>query len=237
MSLVKYLLIDNSIARNNWVIKKLEEIWVGEDILDAGAGEQRYRMYCSHLIYTSQDFGEYEWNGNNIWLQTGKWDTSSVNIISDIIDIPLEAGGVSNILCTEVLEHIPYPDRAIKEFARLLKSEWKLILTAPFCSLTHFAPYYFCNGFSEYWYKKILEENGFQIIEIQKNGNYFDFLHQEIIRVGMMAKTYCNASNPLVFFIRIIGLLQILVLKYLSRRSTWSEDILNFWIHILAKKI
>ncbi len=44
-----------------------------------------------------------------------------MDIICDIIDMPLEDGSVDAILCSEVLEHLKNPILAIKEFGRILK--------------------------------------------------------------------------------------------------------------------
>jgi Methylase involved in ubiquinone/menaquinone biosynthesis len=52
-------------------------------------------------------------------LQTGPWDNSKLDIVSDILSIPLPDHSVDAIMCTEVLEHIPDPLGAIKEFSRL----------------------------------------------------------------------------------------------------------------------
>ena len=63
---------------------------------------------------------------------------------------------------------LPEPVKAIKEFARLLKSSGHIIITAPFCSLTHFALYHFHTGFNRYFYEKHLPDNGFEIGQIEK---------------------------------------------------------------------
>ncbi len=91
----------------------------------------------------------------------------------DIIDIPLEDESVDIILCSEVFEHLKNPILAIKESSRLLKKGGRLLLTTPFCCLNHMAPYFYYNGFSEYWYKEYLNEYGFEIKEIIRNGNFF----------------------------------------------------------------
>lgn len=95
-------------------------------------------------------FCRYEGAGDGKGLQTGKWDTSRVDLVCDISAIPELDASFDAILCSEVLEHVPDPSKALDEFARLLKPSGKLILTAPFASLVHFAPYHYCTGFSRY---------------------------------------------------------------------------------------
>lgn len=91
-------------------------------------------------------------------------------------------------MCIEVFEHIPDPISAIKEFSRLLKPGGYLVITAPFCSSTHFAPYHFYTGFNRYFYEKHLGDNGFEITEINENGNFFEFVAQELLRVQSCAE-------------------------------------------------
>ena len=177
----------------SWVIEKLKQIPQGQILLDAGAGEMKYAKYCKHLKYIAQDFGEYDPNQCVYGLKLeDKWDTSRVNIKCDIIEIPLENGSVDAILCTEVFEHLKNPVLAIKEFSRLLRVGGVLILTAPFCSLTHMAPFYYSNGFSRFWYQDNLKDYGFEIKEINKDGNFFKWLCQEMFRTPEMAEKYCK---------------------------------------------
>ena len=78
----------NLIDRQLWVKEALQNLPKGARLLDAGAGEQQYKQYCSHLNYVSQDFCEYEGEGNKHGLQTGTWDVSKIDIVSDINNIP-----------------------------------------------------------------------------------------------------------------------------------------------------
>ncbi len=226
----------NTKTREEWLKKTLKKIPAGHKILDAGAGELQYKKFCSHLKYTSQDFGQYDGQGNQEGLQTKTWDNSKLDIISDITDIPVDNNSFDTIMCIEVLEHIPEPSKAIKEFARILKPGGKLIITAPFCSLTHFAPYYFANGYSKYWYKQILKHYGFNINEIQYNGNFFEYLAQEIRRIPYVEKQYTNLNISKKIIYKISFKLILNLLNRLSLNNNGSEEILNFGLHVLATK-
>lgn len=224
---------ENYIKRDKWVISKIETFNKGVSILDAGAGEQRYRQYCNELNYISQDFSQYKPGGKK-GLQFDKWDYTGIDIVSDITRIPLEDETMDAILCTEVFEHISQPIEAIKEFSRLLKKDGILLLTAPFCSLTHMAPYFFYNGFSEYWYKKILGEFGLEILSIEKYGNYFSYLQQELERLPMMVEEYTNISlkeDEILEIYNMIG-----KLGEASKANIGSEDVLCFGLLVEAKK-
>ena len=226
----------NKSERDNWLEKILKKIPSGKKILDAGAGELQYKKLCSHLKYTSQDFGQYDGKGNEKGLQTKKWNNSKLDIISDIIKIPVKDNSFDVIMCIEVFEHIPEPVKAIKEFARILRPEGKLIITAPFCSLTHFAPYYFANGYSKYWYEKVLKENNFIINEIKYNGNFFEYLAQEIRRIPYMEKRYTKLDLSKRLLLKLSFFLILNLLDKLSKNNKKSEEMLCFGLHILATK-
>jgi len=148
--------IKNQYNREAWLEKTLKQIPAGSRILDAAAGELRYKRFCTHLNYVAQDFAQYDGKGDGRGLHKGSWDKSNLNIISDITVIPEHDASFDAIMCVEVFEHLPEPIKAIQEFTRLLKPGGLLILTAPFCSLTHLPPYHFYTGFNRYFYEKHL---------------------------------------------------------------------------------
>ena len=76
-------------------------------------------------------------------LQTGGWDNSQLDIVSDITHIPVDVTTFDAILCTEVFEHIPDVISALREFVCVIKLGGTLLITATFNSLTHFEPYHF----------------------------------------------------------------------------------------------
>ncbi len=232
----KIFFFDPEVASTKWTRQQLTGIPSGESLLDAGAGELRYKKYCDHLRYVSQDFAQYDGVGNNVGLQTKKWDNSRIDIISDIAEIPVSDGSFDNILCAEVLEHVPRPERAIQEFSRILNHGGRLIITAPFCSQTHFAPYHFCTGFNIYWYKTILEAHKFKIIDAQTNGNYFSYIALEMLRSPMVAKNYSRVGVlPLLLY--FITLPMAGIFYALSFLIKGSDKQLTYGYHVLAEKI
>lgn len=226
---------DNKKLRDNWVEAILKKIPKGGSILDAGAGEMPYKIFCNHLNYTSQDFAKYDGEGNQTGLQTGSFDNSKLDIISDISSIPRKNESFDAIMCTEVLEHVPDPNRIIKEFSRLLKKNGKLIITAPFCSLTHFAPYHFSTGFNKYFYEEVLKTNEFKILEIIPNGNYFEYIAQEIRRLPSIAMRYSNHKTN--YIEKIFFKLMLVILNKYNKKDTISSELLCFGYHVLAEKI
>jgi SAM-dependent methyltransferase len=224
----------NEENRTSWLKTALEEIPAGSRILDAGAGERKYEQFCSHLNYVAHDFGRYDGTGDGAGIQTGKWDQTRLDIISDIVAIPENDDSFDAIMCVEVLEHLPEPIEAIREFARLLKPGGYLVITAPFCSLSHFAPYHFYSGFNRYFFEHHLAAHGFEIADFQVNGNYFEYLAQELRRLRAVAARYSNARMTLVGRLSVRLLLPLLA--KLSSRDRGSGELLSFGCHVKAKK-
>lgn len=231
-----YIEFKNKSRRQNWLASRLLNIPKNSRILDAGAGELQNKQHCSHLDYVSQDYCQYEGKGDNKGLQTGNWDTSKIDIICDIINIPEKDQSFDAILCSEVFEHLPDATLAVKEFSRLLKPNGMLIITAPFCSLTHFAPYHYSTGFSRYWYEYHLKNNNFEIIELSSNGNWFEYIAQELWRLPRMGKTYSSKILGLIAFASAIPLLLLLSLLG-GKKDRGSDELLTFGWHVVARRI
>lgn len=138
--------LNNQFARDDFVSKHLAKIPENSLLLDAGCGSQRYRKFCGHVQYRAQDFGKYttdekEMLGSN---DAGEpaYQYGRLDYVGDIWNIDEKSNTFDAILCTEVLEHIPFPNDTVKEFSRLLKPNGTLILTAPSNCLRHMDPYF-----------------------------------------------------------------------------------------------
>jgi len=225
---------NNESNRVTWLQMSLAQVSAGSRILDAGAGERKFMSFCEHLSYVAQDFAGYDGKGDYRGLQTGARDLSQLDIVSDITAIPEQDGSFDAIMCIEVFEHLPDPLAAICEFARLLRPGGQLILTAPFCCLTHYAPYHFYTGFSRYFYENHLPENGFHINELVENGNYFEYLAQEVRRIPTVASRYANSRTTLLE--ALATRLVLNMLKLFSARDNGSSDLLHFGCFVRATK-
>ena len=179
----------NDAARKRWIKATLEALPAGTSLLDVGAGECAYKPHCDHLDYLAQDIAEYDGKGDGKGLHTDQWDTSQLDFVCDLYDIP-EERTFDTVFCSEVLEHVVDPVRAVEKMARLVSPGGRMILTAPFNSITHFAPYHFCTGFSQYFYRHHLERLGFEVTELTANGGFFDVVDQELGRVSKVRRRF-----------------------------------------------
>ncbi|MBU2544923.1 class I SAM-dependent methyltransferase [Patescibacteria group bacterium] len=166
-SKLRYMLTFSAEISNDFITKTARsEIGAGSKILDAGAGHNRFKKYFPDCLYKTQDFKQY----------------GEIDYVCDIINIPVEASSFDVIICTEVFEHIPRPDLALKEFFRILKPNGKLYITAPLNSVIHQAPYHYYGGFSKFWYSRYLNKYGFKEIDIKKKKGFFAFYSYETFR-------------------------------------------------------
>lgn len=136
-------------------------------VLDAGAGNFRYRKTLEEKSYRyeSQEFAN-SFNQENIDLYTYVCDIEALDISSKLFDL---------IICTQVLEHVPHPNKAIAELARVLKYDGRIYLTTNFLFPIHGEPFDFFR-FTRFGLLKLFEEAGLEIISIEPRGGVAAFL-------------------------------------------------------------
>jgi len=206
--------LNNESNRHHAVRTWLASLTPGLVLLDAGAGVQRYREAAAHLVYTSQDFGDYKGGEAFGDRDSPVWDASRCDLLCDITEIPVADGRFDAILCTEVFEHLPDPQRALRELARVLKPGGCMLLTAPFRSLYHQDPYFFFSGFSRYWYQHHAVACGLVIEAIEPNGDYFDDVAQELVRIVRLGPLWQRLCA---------GILSLPFLVYLALLQRWGR--------------
>ena len=172
----------NQLNRDRWVAEAARSLPEGTRVLDVGAGQARYRALFSHCEYLTQDFCQYE--GTRDGLLKEEWNYRAIDIVSDIIAIPVESERFDVILCTEVLEHVPEPIAALREMSRILKVGGRLFLTAPLGCGLHQEPHHYYGGFTPHFYRKFLPEFGMEVESVEPNGGLFRMLVQENNRAG-----------------------------------------------------
>ena len=98
----------------------------GEDVLDV----------CSSWVSHYPE----DWRGGNVVglgmneLELGENGRLSSYVVRDLNEdptLPFPDGSFGTVLCTEVVEHIPFPDRALREFRRILAPGGVLIGMTP----------------------------------------------------------------------------------------------------------
>jgi len=85
-------------------------------LFDVGCGAKPYQHFGSRI---------------SKWIGVDVPENSHADLHGVAYQIPAADGTADTILCTQVLEHLEQPDRALKEFSRVLRPGGHLILTAP----------------------------------------------------------------------------------------------------------
>lgn len=234
-SRLPYAAVENKANRMRFLKETLGSLPAGGRILDVGAGSQGYRQFCDHLRYVSHDMPFSGKQEREEMLQMKDADYEEADITSDILSIPEADGSFDAIMCTEVLEHVPHPVHALQELARCIRPDGHLILTAPFCSLTHGFPLHFVSGFGRDWYEKHLPDAGFRIVEMTANGNFFYWLGQELVRSDGV-RAYHDVKDKLTFFEELsLRLVQRMLCRF-GRKDAGSSELLCFGWHVTARR-
>jgi SAM-dependent methyltransferase len=109
-----------------------------------------------------------------------------VRIIGDAQALGIRDASFPSILCTEVLEHLPEPQRAIDEMYRVLEPGGTLLLTTRFLFPIHDAPHdYF--RFTKYGLRHLLRR--FEILDLQEETDAVGTIAVLLQRLGMQADT------------------------------------------------
>ena len=134
-------------------------------VLDAGAGEGRFKSFFSHTRYVGIDLA----------IGDTEWDYSSLDAISNLEILPFPSNTFDAAVCTQVLEHVPEPQQVVNEISRVLKPGGTFFLSAPQSWHQHQKPHDYYR-YTSFGLRYILEKSGLQVESIQPLGGYFWFL-------------------------------------------------------------
>lgn len=155
--------VDEGVRR--WVEEAASRAAPGAWVLDAGAGEGRFRSVFGRCRYIALDAG----------VGDDTWDYSGLDVQGRLERLPLADGAVDVVIHTQVLEHVARPEEVLFELSRVLRPGGALYLTAPQGWPEHQAPRdYF--RFTRFALDRLLREAGFEVVEISPLGGYFHYL-------------------------------------------------------------
>ncbi len=87
----------------------------------------------------------------------------NVDIVADAYELPYADGVVDAVHCEAVLEHLEYPEAAVREMYRALRAGGKVFAATPFLQAFHGYPDHFQN-FSLTGHVRLFERAGFTIL-------------------------------------------------------------------------
>lgn len=170
-------------------------------VLDIGCGNKPYRDLLKHCeAYIGCDI-----------VQSSE---ELVDIICDATNIPLENESMDTVISTQTIEHIGDYKGMLREANRVLKIDGCIIISGPMYWPIHEEPHDYYR-FTKFGFKYILEEAGFEIIQINPNGGKWALFGQVVLH------TFPNRLVNSRFFRRIVNnLFHWLDKKYFDDTNT-----------------
>ena len=197
----------NTTCRDSWLREQAKKIPVGAKILDVGAGCAPYRKLFRHCEYFAQDFGLEP-------STQGKY--TQLDYVCDITDIPVGDDSFDAIVCTEVLEHLPEPIKAVQEISRVVRPNGIVLITAPLISHLHQQPYHFYGGYTPFWYEEILKRYNLKVCSIERNRGFFSLFAQEGSRFSSYISPRVFLKSPLWLLVLLpLWLITLPLFKFL----------------------
>ncbi len=206
------------------VRKKLDEFIknqaTDQKTLDVGCGNSRYVEYFPNRI------------GFDVQKNRG------VDVVGDVHNMPFDNESFDAILCTEVLEHLKNPQKAILEMRRVLKDGGKLILTTRFIFPLHDVPNDYWR-FTKYGLKELFKD--WRIDWIEEEYGTIDTLGVLFQRIGFQSRSPFSKFFKIFFFVMpiLIKPLKIFIKKEYGDigKTAGENNILSSGYYLVCRKI
>ncbi len=144
----------------------------GERVLDAGAGECRFKPAFAHAHYVGVDFAQGD----------PQWNYSRLDAIARLEELPFPDSSFDRVISIVVLEHTPEPARVMQEFQRVLSPGGTVHLVVPHMWEEHQRPHdYFRFTSSGVGY--LMEKAGLQVSRIEPVGGFFWMLSRRLMAI------------------------------------------------------
>lgn len=162
---VKKCINPDSFLIQNFIVSEIQKTGWGDKILDAGAGESRYRKFTTNQMYIAFDAA----------CGDASWDYSKLDVIANLENTPFRRDIFDLVICTQVLEHVKEPQITLQELFRVAKAGGAICISAPQGWGVHQAPFDFFR-YTHFGLRYLLEKAGFEIISITPSCGYFSYL-------------------------------------------------------------
>lgn len=174
-------------------------------VVDVGCGEKPYADFFEGARYVGLNYG-----------MAG----ASPDVVADAQQLPLIDDCADIVFCTQVIEHVPHPERLAREALRILRPRGVLLLTGPFYWPLHEEPHDFYR-FTRYGFEHLLTSAGFEVMRIRGDAGAVTQAAVALIEV---------LPRPLLVLVPVINLITPL----LQRFSRNDKSTLNYLV--LARK-
>jgi len=154
---------------HNWLAKKIQldlvkksSLLLNGIVADLGCGT---RPYESIILERANTYYGIDWPNTLHRFQS--------DIGADLSkELPIKSTSIDNLVCFEVLEHLPEPYLLISEAFRILKPNGKIIISTPFQWREHEQPWDYYR-YTRYGLEYLLSKAGFTNIYISAKSGFW----------------------------------------------------------------
>jgi len=151
--------------------------------LDLGCGDMRYAKHFER----------------NNWLPVysdHEVRAKGVQILIDAHSLPFADGVFDVINMTEVLEHLHHPSDALKEIARVLAPNGRVLITFPFMWMIHEVPHdYF--RYTEFGFAVLAKDAGLTIERFYRRGGAFGLM-LSLVEIKILGLAHVMSKRPIL---------------------------------------
>jgi len=158
-----------------WLIKNMAGELKGRRALDIGCGVGDVLF---DLAMAGAEAYGIDYSSNSIKFAGDYLKSKNLKAtlkVGDAQNLPFGENFFDVVICSEVLEHIPDDSRAVKEMRRVLKKYGIAIITAPSGGKA-VKEWGHIRHYSDEKMRKLLEDNGFRIIDIKYGARVYNWL-------------------------------------------------------------
>lgn len=197
----------------------LEKYATERKVLDIGAGGSSYGRFFPNRLTIDID------------------PKRKPDIVADAHSLPFKDKEFEFVLCTEVLEHLKNPTKAINEIKRVLKNDGILILTTRFVYPIHDSPRDYWR-FTKYGLRELFKD--WNILELTPETQPFSTIGVLLQRIAFQTKLRANKPLKSILFILayFFNHINFLIKQEYGdiKKETEEEEIMPSGYYLVCKK-
>jgi ubiquinone/menaquinone biosynthesis C-methylase UbiE len=163
-------------------------------LLDAGCGNGRYSIHLMRTAPPDARLSAFDFSVNMLARARKRLDSDRANFVSaELTRLPYANASFDAAVCGWVIEHLPEPRPALREFYRVLQPGGKFLMlctedtwSGAFCSRI-----WHCRTFNREELRKAAEECGFDWVR----EHWFSRLHRRLRLGGIIAELVKNGVD------------------------------------------